>query len=358
MAELRTGTVVDQKMSMIDFRSDTVSWPTFEMRLAMANADVGDDVWGDDPTVIRLEEDAAAMLGKPAALFLSSGTQGNLLSLMCHCHQGDEVILGDKSHIVLYEAGGISAIAGCIPRTLPVQPDGTLALDDIKSAVRAVDVHFPTTRLIALENTQNKMGGVPLSIDYINSVCSFAHEKGLVVHMDGARLFNAATALGVPVSKIVENVDSVTFCLSKGLCAPVGSLLCGTKEFIEIARRKRKMLGGGMRQSGMLAAAGLIALHDMTKRLQEDHDVASALAAGLAKIPCVKVKANNTNFVFFELLPTCKLSTGDIVTAMKEKGILVHAVDPVTFRLVTHCWITQEAANKFIDAITELLTKD
>jgi len=350
-----TGLVHDQPMQSIDLRSDTVSWPTLEMRLAMANAVVGDDVYGDDPTVIQLEKEAAAMLGKPAALFLPSGTQGNLISMMVHCVPGDEVILGDKSHIVFYEAGGISALAGAIPRTLPVQTNGTLDLEDIKNAVRGFDVHFPITRVIALENTQNKLGGIPLEVEYIDSVCAFAHSKNLVVHMDGARLFNAAAAIGVHVSKVVKNVDSVTFCLSKGLCAPAGSILCGNADFIAKARHKRKMLGGGMRQCGVLAAAGIIALNKMSTRLNEDHEVAAILKEGLGSVPGLRVKSGCTNFVFFELLPECKLSNEELTKKMKERGILISAGDPKNIRFVTHFWISKEAVQKVLSVMKELL---
>jgi len=340
--------VVDQVMTTIDLRSDTVSWPTLEMRVAMANAVVGDDVYGDDPTVIKLEQEAAALLEKPAALFIPSGTQGNLLAMLCHCQPGDEVILGDKSHVVLHECGGISALAGVIPRTLPVQPDGSLLLEDLNNAVRPDDIHYPITRVITLENTQNKMGGVALSLDYINSVCTFAHSKNIVVHMDGARLFNAAAGTGLHVSKIVQNVDSVTFCLSKALCAPAGSMLCGSAEFIAKARRKRKMLGGGMRQVGVLAAAGLIALNKMSTRLSEDHKVATQLAEGLSKIAGLRVKANNTNFVFFEMLPECKVSGKELHQRLEERGILTTIGDPKQIRLVTHYWVTEEAAKKVL----------
>ena len=258
-------------MEYVDLRSDTVTKPTPEMREAMAEAEVGDDVYRDDPTVNRLEALAAEMLGKESAIFVPSGTMGNLLALLVHCQRGDEVIVGDKSHIYLNEAGGMSALGGIQPCPLPNQKDGTLALDDILASIRTEDVHHPITRLICLENTQNICGGVPLTADYTRTVAEVTRENGLALHIDGARIFNAAASLDVDVKELVEPADSVMFCLSKGLVSPIGSMLVGTEKFIARARHLRKMLGGGMRQVGVIAAAGLISLEQMTKRLDEDH---------------------------------------------------------------------------------------
>jgi threonine aldolase len=252
-------------MNYIDLRSDTVSKPTPEMREAMAEAEVGDDVYRDDPTVNRLEDLAAEMLGKGAALFVPSGTMGNLIALLVHCQRGDEVIVGNKSHIYLNEAGGMSALGGIQPCPIPNQPDGTLGLEEIRASIRTVDVHHPITRLICIENTQNVCGGVPLTPDYTRQVAAVAKESGLSLHIDGARIFNAAVAQNVPVRDLVEPADSVMFCLSKGLVAPIGSILAGTRQFIARGRHLRKMLGGGMRQVGIVAAAGLISLERMTK---------------------------------------------------------------------------------------------
>jgi len=244
-------------MDRIDLRSDTVTWPTPEMRQAMAEALVGDDVYGEDPTVNALQEAAARRLGKEAGLFVASGTMGNLVAVLAHCGRGDEVILGDKAHTFIYEAGGMAALGGVHPHTVPVQADGTLPLEAIEAAIRPNNVHMPVTRLIALENTQGTVGGIPISKAYTDEVGRLARAHGLALHIDGARIFNAATALNENVADLVAAADSVTFCLSKGLCAPVGSVLVGSRAFIARAHRVRKQLGGGMRQVGILAAAGL-----------------------------------------------------------------------------------------------------
>ena len=237
-------------MEYIDLRSDTVSHPTAEMREAMATARVGDDVYHDDPTVNQLEADAAEMLGKEAAVFVTSGTQGNLCALLSHCQRGESIIVGDISHIYQYEQGGMSQIGGIIPQTVPVQADGTLCLDDIERAVFPDDEHKPVTRLIGLENTHNAAGGMPISAEYTASVAEFARSRGLILHIDGARIFNAAAAYGVDVKDLVAGADSISFCLSKGLCAPAGSILLGSHDFIRRARRARKALGGSLRQAG------------------------------------------------------------------------------------------------------------
>ncbi|HEY9089818.1 MAG TPA: low-specificity L-threonine aldolase, partial [Anaerolineaceae bacterium] len=259
-------------MEIVDLRSDTVTKPTPAMRAAMANAEVGDDVMGEDPTINRLQEMAAERLGMEAGIFVPSGTMGNLTAILTHCNRGDEAIMGKRGHTFLFEAGGMSALGGVMAATIPNQPDGSLALDDITDALRNVDdPHHPLSRLLILENTQNRCGGTVLTPEYTRQAVDLAHAHGLSVHIDGARIFNAAVALGVPVSQVVAGADSVTFCLSKGLCAPVGSVLCGSREFINRTVRIRKQLGGGMRQAGILAAAGIIALEQMVDRLAEDH---------------------------------------------------------------------------------------
>ncbi|HEX2698426.1 MAG TPA: low-specificity L-threonine aldolase, partial [Anaerolineales bacterium] len=306
-------------MEFIDLRSDTVTRPTPEMREAMAKAEVGDDVYGDDPTVNRLQEMAADMTGKEAGLFVPSGTMGNLAGILSHCQRGDEVVLGKKNHTFLYEAGGISVLGGVHSCQLENQPDGSLLLSEIEAAIRPDDPHDPITRLICLENTHNRCGGTIQTPEYTRQLVDFAHARGLKVHLDGARLFNAAAALNVSAKELAGPVDSVTFCLSKGLCAPVGSVLCGDKEFIKRANRMRKMLGGGMRQAGVLAAAGIIALEKMTQRLNEDHTRARYLAEGLSENQNIVLDAGTpvTNMVFFNLAPNVKISAPDIAERLK-----------------------------------------
>jgi threonine aldolase len=345
-------------MDVIDLRSDTVSHPTPEMREAMANALVGDDVYGDDPTVNQLEADAAAMLGKEAAVFVASGTQGNLCALLAHCQRGEEIIVGDTSHIFSNEQGGLAQLGGIIPHTIPIQPDGTLLLADIKGAIRPDDEHHPITRLVTLENTHNTAGGVPLPVDYVNQVAELAHEHGLILHIDGARIFNAAAAYNIDVKALVENVDSVTFCLSKGLCAPVGSILVGSHDFIRRARRARKVLGGGMRQAGILAAAGLIALHKMTARLDEDHKNAALLAEGLSEIPSLVVDGQNTNFVFFSLADDVGITLGEFTQRLcDDYNILMSPYGGMDnrIRLRTHYWIDSKAVETILSAIKQIL---
>lgn len=332
-------------MKRIDLRSDTVTWPTDEMRRAMADAEVGDDVFGDDPTANRLEQVAAERFGKEAGLFVSSGTMGNLVAVLAHCGRGDEVILGDVSHTFLNEAGGISALGGVHPRTVPVQPDGTLPLDAIRAAIRPLDnVHYPPTRLIALENTQGALGGVPITPAYTDAVGEIAREHHLALHLDGARIFNAAAALDTDVISLVEAADSVTFCLSKGLCAPVGSVLVGSRELIDRARRVRKLVGGGMRQVGVLAAAGLVALEQMTERLAEDHETARLLAEGLAEMPQIVLDLARvqTNMVFFELADEVPISAPELSERLKAHNILTRPLHERGFRMVTHYWIRPE----------------
>jgi threonine aldolase len=345
-------------MDKIDLRSDTVTWPTPNMRRAMAEAVVGDDVYGEDPTVIQLEAEAAQLLGKEAGLFVTSGTQGNLTAILTHCRRGEEIILGNKAHTFVYEAGGVAALGGVHPHTVPVQQDGTLRLDDIRSAIRGDNEHFPRTRLICLENTQGTVGGVPLSKDYTDQVAAIARERGLRFHIDGARIFNAAAALDTPARELVAEADSVTFCLSKGLCAPVGSLLVGPAEFIQEARRARKQLGGGMRQVGVLAAAGLVAIREMIDRLGEDHTNACRLSEALASIPGINVQSIHTNFVFFELLEDAPLSPVELIDGLKAYDIILSPYPGHTrlFRAVTHYWITPERVQQVVSAMKTLLS--
>jgi threonine aldolase len=340
-------------MELIDLRSDTVTKPTPEMRAAMAAAEVGDDVYGDDPTVNRLQELAAERTGKEAGLFVASGTMGNLAAVLAHCQRGDEVIVGSLSHTFLYEAGGISVLGGVHSCQLPNQPDGTLDLEQIRAAIRDDDPHEPVTRLICLENTQNRCGGVVLSPEYTRQVAEFAHARGLAVHLDGARLFNASVAQGVPALELTTPVDSVTFCLSKGLCAPVGSVLCGSKEFIHKAHRMRKMLGGGMRQAGILAAAGLVALEKMIDRLGEDHRRARELAQGLSGLPGFHVNEPATNMVFARMDDTVKVPPEVLFERLAQAGIL--AGGGHSFRLVCHYWIDDAAVERIVQAFRSAL---
>jgi threonine aldolase len=344
-------------MEYIDLRSDTVTKPTSEMREAMAKAEVGDDVYGDDPTVNRLQEMAAEMTGQEAGLFVASGTMGNLSAVLAHCQRGDEVILGKEAHTFRYEAGGVSVLGGVHSCQLPNQPDGSIALGDIEGAIRADDPHQPVTRLIALENTHNRCGGTYQSVEYTRQVAEFAHVRGLKVHLDGARVFNAAAALGVPARDLTEAVDSVTFCLSKGLSAPVGSVLCGPKDFIKKAHRVRKMLGGGMRQAGVLAAAGIVALEKMVPRLGEDHVRARTLAEGLSENRFLILDAGTpaTNMVFMNLSDDVPMSAEEVVGKMKERGVLVGAAGPRRFRLVTHCWVDDKGVEKAVAAFRDVL---
>ena len=309
---------------------------------------LGDDVYRDDPTVNRLEELAAEMLGKEAALFVPSGTMGNLIALLVHCQRGDEVIVGNLSHIYLNEAGGMSALGGIQPCPIQNQSDGTLALDDILASIRTEDVHHPITRLVCLENTQNICGGVPLTPEYTRQVGDLAHRNDLFLHIDGARIFNSAVAQNVSVKELVEPADSVMFCLSKGLAAPIGSMLVGTQQFIARARHIRKMLGGGMRQVGIVAAAGIISLEKMTKRLADDHARAKKLADGLRQVKGLVVDAESpyTNMVYLNLSDDVSVNAQQITQKMKDLGVLVDPENARRFRLVTHYWIDDEAVEK------------
>ncbi len=345
-------------MEIVDLRSDTVTKPTPAMRAAMANAEVGDDVMGEDPTINRLQAMAAERLGMEAGIFVPSGTMGNLTAILTHCNRGDEAIMGKRGHTFLFEAGGMSALGGVMAATIPNQPDGSLALDDITDALRNVDdPHHPLSRLLILENTQNRCGGTVLTPEYTRQAVDLAHAHGLSVHIDGARIFNAAVALGVPVSQVVAGADSVTFCLSKGLCAPVGSVLCGSREFINRTVRIRKQLGGGMRQAGILAAAGIIALEQMVDRLAEDHRRACDLARGLAQVPGLKLTFGMpaTNMVFVSLADDVPGTAWDLCLRLEPLGVLCHDVNQRAIRLVTHYWISDEGVQQTIRAFAAAL---
>jgi threonine aldolase len=326
---------------MIDLRSDTVTLPTAAMRAAMAEAEVGDDVYGEDPTANRLQELAAEQVGKEAGLFVVSGTMGNLTALLSHCGRGDEVILGSRSHTFLYEAGGSASLGSIHHYAIPNQPDGTLDLDEIQAAIRPDNVHAPRTRLICLENTHNRCGGAVLTPEYTDAVGELAHKSGLQVHLDGARVFNAATALGIDVRDLTRGVDSVSFCLSKGLSAPVGAVLCGDASFIREAHRWRKAVGGGMRQCGILAAAGIVALEQMVDRLAEDHANARRLAQGIADLPGLVIDPETvqTDIVIFGVVSN-RFSASQWVAALLEQGIQMSAIGPAQIRAVTHYGIT------------------
>lgn len=345
-------------MDEVDLRSDTVTRPTPEMRRAMAAAEVGDDVFGEDPTVNRLQAMAAERMGKEAALFVPSGTMANLTAILAHCGRGDEVILGDKAHTFLYEAGGVAALGGVHPHPIPNQADGSLRLEIIEAAIRPDDPHFPVSRLICLENTHNRCGGVALTAEYTAAVGALARRHGLRVHLDGARIFNAAAALGVDARELAAPADSVTFCLSKALCAPVGSVLCGSAEFVQRARRIRKQLGGGMRQAGVLAAAGIVALETMVERLTEDHARARRLAQGLAAVPGIVLDAGTpqTNMVFLTLGEDLPLDAAQVAERLRAFGIRVHPSGRRRFRLVTHYWVDDEGVERAIDAFRKVLS--
>ncbi len=343
--------------SIVDLRSDTVSHPTPAMREAMARAEVGDDVLGEDPTVNRLEAMAAEKMGKQAGLFVPSGTMGNLAAVLAHCQRGEEAIMGNLGHTYLFEAGGISALGGVFANTLPNQPDGTLDLDEVRGAIRGRDIHQPVTRLLILENTHNRCGGVVLPTAYMQAAGELMHSKGLKLHLDGARVFNAAAALGVKAADLAAPADSVTFCLSKGLCAPVGSVLCGSAEFIASARRIRKQLGGGMRQAGVLAAAGIVALEQMVERLPQDHARAKRLADGLAGIAGIAFPLGKpqSNMVFVQLNPNVSLSASEVATRLASHGIKVGVTGPRMFRMVLHYWVEDSGIDRTLEAFQEVL---
>jgi len=343
--------------SIIDLRSDTVSHPTPAMREAMFHAEVGDDVLGEDPTVNRLEELAAEKMGKQAGIFVPSGTMGNLAAVLAHCQRGDEALMGTKGHTYLFEAGGISALGGVFAATLPNLPDGTLDLEMVSSAIRGNDYHAPITRLLILENTQNRCGGAVLTPEYTAQAGELVRSKGVKLHLDGARVFNAAAALGVKASALTNAVDSVAFCLSKGLCAPVGSVLCGTTDFIAKARRIRKQLGGGMRQAGILAAAGIVALEQMVDRLGEDHIRARRLADGLAALPGIEFPMGlpQSNMVFAQLSDTLPYNAKQAAVNLRSHGVKVGVVNERMFRMVLHYWVDDNGVDQTLKAFQAVI---
>ena len=343
-------------MKNIDLRSDTVTLPTRSMLDAIASAHLGDDVFQEDPTINKLESLAAETMGKEAGLLVPSGTMANLTSVLSHCDRGSEVILGDQAHTFMYEAGGISAFGGIHSRQISNQPDGTLKLEDIEGAIRQDNVHFPPTRLICLENTHNRCSGMPLTVEYTKNVAELAGDHGISVHVDGARIFNAATALDVNVRELSEPVDSVSFCLSKGLSAPVGSLVCGSQDFIAQARRNRKALGGGMRQAGIIAASGIVALTTMVDRISDDHRNARTLAEGIAKINGLSIALDTvrTNIVYFSL-ELHDIPGEVLVSRMSELGIHFFELSPHTYRLVTHSDVDENDMEATLEAFKTVM---
>ena len=344
---------MDISSQKIDLRSDTVTLPSPEMLQAISQADLGDDVFSEDPTVNALEKKASDIVGKEAALIVPSGTMGNLVSILVHCSRGDEVILGDQAHTFLYEAGGISAFGGIHSRQLKNQNDGTIDLNDIENSIREENVHFPPTTLICLENTHNRCFGAPLKPDYMKSVAGIAKQNNCNIHLDGARIFNASVALGIDVKELTKDVDSLTFCLSKGLSAPVGSIICGDAYFIKKARHIRKALGGGMRQAGIIAKFGEIALENMLEQINIDHQNALMLAEGLANFNAVKIDLDkiHTNIVYFKLHEAQNM----LADKMKEAGILFFEVSPNRYRLVTHYGINSNHIQQVLDTFKAVL---
>ena len=345
----------EESGAVVDLRSDTVTQPTPEMRRAMADAEVGDDVYGEDPTVNRLQERAAEIFEREAALFVPSGSMGNLICIRLLAGPGKEVICDSRGHILNYESGSMSAIAGCIPRAIPTE-DGILTWKHIEPVIGLTVYYMTQTGLISLENTHNVAGGRVLPTAVQDEVCDRAHERGLPVHLDAARIFNAAVALGKPVAEITRKVDSIQFCLSKGLGAPVGSLVVGSKEFIEEARVLRKMLGGGMRQAGVLAAAGLVALDKTPPLLARDHQNAKTLAEGLAGIPGISIDPGQveTNILVFDVSGT-GLDATEISAQLKERGVLASAISPQAMRMVTHYDVSEAGIERAVAAMDQIV---
>jgi threonine aldolase len=341
-------------LAIIDLRSDTVTVPTPAMRAAMAAAEVGDDVYGEDPTVRRLEELAAERVGMEAALFVPSGTMGNQLAVLSHCARGEELYAEETAHIYLNECGGPAVLAGVSVRPLSGQR-GRFTPETLRAAVRPADVHYPPPRLVCLENTHNRAGGTVWPLAAIAAVAAEARHLGLAVHMDGARLFNAAVALGVPAARICAPLDSVMFCVSKGLAAPVGSLLCGRADFVARARRYRKLLGGGMRQAGVLAAAGIVALEQMVDRLAEDHANARRLAEGLAAVPGLRVDpgAVETNMVMVDLVAPAP-APAEVAAALRSRGVICGG-EGRRWRLVTHKDVDRAGVEQAIAAFAAVM---
>lgn len=339
---------------VINLRSDTQTLPTEEMLEKIRYTPLGDDVFGEDPTVNKLEELSAEKLGKEAALFVTSGTMGNLCALMSHTRPGDEVILEAGSHIYYNEVGGFATLAGLSPRLIEGE-NGIMTVDMIKNEIRPENIHYPLATLLCIENTHNRGGGTVYTVSLMNEIAQFAHENGFKVHIDGARIFNAAVALGVEAKELVKNADSVMFCLSKGLSAPVGSMLVGNKLFVERARKVRKMLGGGMRQAGVIAAAGIVALEKMVSRLAEDHANARYIAEELVNVKGLGIDLNTvqTNMVYCDI-SKLKISVTQLAELLMKKGVLVSTVQPHKVRLVTNRHISRNDAEKAVEVIKEV----
>ena len=340
-------------MPRIDLRSDTVTLPSPEMRRAMYEAELGDDVYNEDPTVNRLQDMAAEVMGKEAALLVTSGTQANLISVLSHCQKATEVIIGSEAHMFHHEAGGAASMAGVQLRLVPNGDRGTVDPEDVQRAIRRPNVHHPPTALLCLENTHNRCGGGVLTVEEMEAPTAVVHERGIPVHLDGARVFNAAVYLHIPARELVKEMDDVTFCLSKGLSCPVGSVLCGSRDFIQRAHRWRKVLGGGMRQAGIIAAAGIVALNSMIERLAEDHENARRLAEGLAQIPGIHTDPSKTqtNMVYFRIDD----SVDQFLGALRERGVLGGGPEaPGTIRMVTHYGINREDIEEALSIIAKV----
>ena len=343
------------KDGIVDLRSDTQTLPTQEMIQAMAKAQLGDDVCREDPTVRQLEELAAMAVGKEAALFVPSGTMANLIAMKVHTNPGEEIVLERDSHIYYYEAGGLGAICGLTPCLIPGRY-GVIDADDIEAIMRPANIHFPPTTLVCYENTHNRAGGTVVSVEMSKKIYDVAKRHGLAVHLDGARIFNAAASLGVDPKVLAAHADSVMFCLSKGLSAPVGSVLTGTERFIEQARHVRKMLGGGMRQAGILAAAGIVAITKMRHRLQEDHETASLLAKQLSGMPGISIDFASVQTNMVNVLVDVGIVPLDVlIEKLRSLGVLVSARPPCALRMVTHCHITKEDVRKVADAVYSVM---
>ena len=352
--------------TMIDLRSDTVTLPSNAMRDAISNAELGDDVFQEDPTVNKLEKKAAKIMGKEAAILVPSGTMGNLISILVHCERGTEILLGDKSHTFYYEGGGISTFGGIHSRQLKNQLDGTIDINEIKSSIRIDNVHFPKTSAISLENTHNLCNGSPLSPHYINTVSDIAHNNDMKIHIDGARIFNAAVSLGIDVSELVVHVDSITFCLSKGLAAPIGSIICGNNHFIYKARRMRKVLGGGMRQAGIIAAAGIFSLDTMIDQIKEDHNHIQLLVEGIKNIDglCIEPNHIHSNILYFDIEKN-RVRTHTLKNQTEGKNqypfdiildnIYFLETGPSRFRLVTHYGISKQDIQQTLEALQRMV---
>ena len=340
--------------AVIDLRSDTVTRPTPEMRRAMFEAEVGDDVYGEDPTINRLERRAAEIFGREASIFVPTGSMGNCIAIKAHTHHGQEVICDQRGHIYNFEMAMMAAFSGCLPRSIATE-NGILSWAQVKRHIQPKTYYVSQTGLVSLENTHNMAGGTVYPTGVADEICDGAHNAGIPVHLDGARIFNAATALGQPVAEITRKFDSVMFCLSKGLGAPVGSMVVGSQAFIDRARIIRKMLGGGMRQAGILAAAGLIALEKMPARLREDHDNAKAAARGLAQIRGIKVDPEKvmTNIVVFDVSGT-GMTSAEISRKLAERNVLINPINPETMRLVTHMDVNRAACDRAIEALGEI----